>query len=413
MTVSVSLSPVPVLQFFDNAGNINVGGTLLTQSGGVNYATYSEPTGTTALPNPIPLNSRGEVSTAAGSSSQLYLQTGVAYTFTLYDRNGNQLWSIGNIYAPGNSFPTASGSANAQVITNAVPISFGNGVTQWFLPVAANTASMTINVDNTGAKTVKYLGQNLTGNELQLNCPMLMISDGTNWNIVWTAKGPATDYYADTGGANALVISAGYAFGYTNGMRFKVKAANTTTLSTATFQANQIATGKSSLPIYYADGTTPLAAGAIIQNNIYTFTYNSSLNSGNGGWVCSDPSRVTGSFTITLTGFGSNPTGTINYSIGQDGKTVFVWAASAITGTSNATTMTGTGIPSAIQPVTAKYQPIRLSDNGGGTGGSVQIAAASGTWTFGVNFGNAGGAFTGGGSKGINSLGTGFSYTLD
>jgi hypothetical protein len=100
MAVNVTLSPLPILQFFDNTGKPAVGGSLLTQVGGVNYATYSDVGGTTALPNPIPLNSRGEVSTAAGASSELFLEDNVSYTFTLKDADGNQLWSIGNVVAP-------------------------------------------------------------------------------------------------------------------------------------------------------------------------------------------------------------------------------------------------------------------------------------------------------------------------
>ena len=90
MTTGVAC-PTPILRFCDNAGNPAVGGSVLTQVGGVNAATYSDVNLTTALPNPIPLNSRGEVSTAAGTSSQLFLTPNVAYTFTLYDVLGNQL----------------------------------------------------------------------------------------------------------------------------------------------------------------------------------------------------------------------------------------------------------------------------------------------------------------------------------
>lgn len=89
---SVVACPVPVLQFFDGTGNPAAGGSLLTQVGGVNFITYSDIGGVTALPNPIPLNSRGEVSTAAGVSSQLFLAANIVYTFTLYDAYGNQVW---------------------------------------------------------------------------------------------------------------------------------------------------------------------------------------------------------------------------------------------------------------------------------------------------------------------------------
>ena len=91
MTTSVSISPPPIQAFLNNAGRPNIGGYILTQVGGVNYPTYQDSGGTTALPNPIPLNSRGEISNSAGTSCQLFLETGVVYIFTMYDVNGNQL----------------------------------------------------------------------------------------------------------------------------------------------------------------------------------------------------------------------------------------------------------------------------------------------------------------------------------
>ena len=113
MSVIVALAPPPILQFFDNNGKPNAGGSVLTQVGGVNYATYQDSAGATPLPNPIPLNSRGEVSNASGTSCQLFLASGVAYTFTLYDANGNQLNQ-----ASYTSPPVSSGSSAAnQLIT--------------------------------------------------------------------------------------------------------------------------------------------------------------------------------------------------------------------------------------------------------------------------------------------------------
>jgi len=91
------IAPTPILQFLNNAGQPNIGGSLLLQVGGVNSSGYSDVALTQALPNPIPLNSRGEVSTAAGTSSQLFLQPATAYTFTLYDANSNQLWQAATV----------------------------------------------------------------------------------------------------------------------------------------------------------------------------------------------------------------------------------------------------------------------------------------------------------------------------
>jgi len=88
---NVFLAPSPILQFLNNAGQPNAGGSVLTQVGGVNYATYQDSTGNTPLPNPIPLNSRGEVSNSSGISSQLFLVAGVTYVFTLFDANNNQI----------------------------------------------------------------------------------------------------------------------------------------------------------------------------------------------------------------------------------------------------------------------------------------------------------------------------------
>lgn len=91
MTTNVFLAPPPILQFLNNAGQPNAGGSVLTQVGGVNYPTYQDSAGTVPLPNPIPLNSRGEVSNSSGVSSQLFLASGVTYVFTLFDANNNQI----------------------------------------------------------------------------------------------------------------------------------------------------------------------------------------------------------------------------------------------------------------------------------------------------------------------------------
>jgi parallel beta-helix repeat protein len=90
MTTGV-LCPTPILQFFGNDGNPAVGGSVLTQVGGSNAATYQDVGLTSPLPNPIPLNSRGEVSLSGGASSQCFLTPNVVYTFTIYDAQGNQL----------------------------------------------------------------------------------------------------------------------------------------------------------------------------------------------------------------------------------------------------------------------------------------------------------------------------------
>ena len=115
MTTSVSLAPPPILQFFNNINQFNAGGSILTQVGGSNYPTYQDPLGNTPLPNPIPLNSRGEVSNASGVSCQLFLQQGVTYTFTIYDANGNQIDQPQYVTAPEPSISSLASIASGTV----------------------------------------------------------------------------------------------------------------------------------------------------------------------------------------------------------------------------------------------------------------------------------------------------------
>jgi hypothetical protein len=118
MAASVSLVVPPILSFMDNSGRPNVGGSLLTQVGGVNYPTYSDSGGTTLLPNPLPLNSRGEVSNAAGASCQLFLVQGQTYVFTLYDALGNQIDTF--TYGVGQVSPfTPAGTGAVSTTTSA------------------------------------------------------------------------------------------------------------------------------------------------------------------------------------------------------------------------------------------------------------------------------------------------------
>lgn len=304
MAVNVTLSPLPILQFFDNTGKPAVGGTLLTQVGGVNYATYSDAGGTTALPNPIPLNSRGEISTAAGASSELFLEDNVTYTFTLKDADGNQLWSIGNITSDSYmrlNYAAATGTNNLTATITGIN-AYENGLTVRLKFAATNTGTMTVNINSLGA------------------------------------------------------INA-----------------------------------------YQTDGTSAIIAGQAIANNIGDFEYNSSLNSGAGGFVFLNPATVTGTFTATLTGMTTTTTGTMNYRI--QGNMVTIWADSSILGTSNATTMTMTGVPAAIQPATTRYANPSVRDNGTFAIGQATMTASSGTWTFAKDPNSS--AFTSSGSKGL------------
>jgi hypothetical protein len=114
-----------------------------------------------------------------------------------------------------------------------------------------------------------------------------------------------------------------------------------------------------------------------------------------------------GTFTFTATGMTTSPTGTASYT--QVGKIVTLIIPD-ISGTSNSTGFTFTGLPSSIQPVST--QALKLSfalDNSVLVGTSYAVVTASGTVTFNMSTTTA--AWTAAGSKGFNNVQT-VTYSL-
>lgn len=123
----------------------------------------------------------------------------------------------------------------------------------------------------------------------------------------------------------------------------------------------------------------------------------------------------TGTYTGTLTGYASPPTGTIRYCAMGGIVALYVpTAASGFSGTSNATSMTITGMPAAIKP--ARTQIVQfpgVGDNSALIGDGEQILAQIGTdgvITFLINGSSTG--FTASGTKGTGLGGT-ITYLLN
>lgn len=122
-----------------------------------------------------------------------------------------------------------------------------------------------------------------------------------------------------------------------------------------------------------------------------------------------------GTFTGTLTGMDASTTGTVNYKIVSNsagtGKHCTLTVPTTISGTSNTTAMTMTGLPAACSPSIAATVPVQVVDNGGSYIGLGQITASSTTITFFIDqpFTNSG--FTGSGTKGVTGGWT-MSYNL-
>lgn len=117
--------------------------------------------------------------------------------------------------------------------------------------------------------------------------------------------------------------------------------------------------------------------------------------------------QQSGSLTATLTGMSGTTTGTIRWY--RTGTRVTLIAPSAITGTSNTTAMTMTGLGSTLLPLGIGGRMLTIvKDNGSDVVGAVILSSS--TLTFGV--GAAAGSFTGSGTKGIPA-GWELTYDLD
>lgn len=114
-----------------------------------------------------------------------------------------------------------------------------------------------------------------------------------------------------------------------------------------------------------------------------------------------------GSFTATLTGCTATVTGTANYSLSNGVVTLDL---PSLSGTSNTTAATITGLPAAIQPTSTKSFICNTVDNTTATVSVMQLTGGGGTIT--LFHGTTGSpTFTNTGTKGLN-IGGSFSYTL-
>ncbi len=105
----------------------------------------------------------------------------------------------------------------------------------------------------------------------------------------------------------------------------------------------------------------------------------------------------TGTFTLTLTGMSATITGTVTW-VANGRSIVLTIPNTGIAGTSNATTMTGTGLPAALYPVSTR-QGMVLVENSGTVGVGLFTLTGGGVLTFFKDV--TGAAFTNTGAKGL------------
>jgi hypothetical protein len=252
-----------------------------------------------------------------------------------------------------------------------------------------------ITLDSNGAAQVRYLAN--TGYKL-------VIKDSTDTNTLasidnFYAYEPQAFYGGtDSGSANTYVVSPGGVASLIAGLEVWFEAANTNTgASTLNFNS----TGAKN--VVQANGSA-LIAGQIIANQPSRFFYDGT------NWVLLTNTGNSGTFTGTFTGFTGSVTGTVYWA--RAGNSI-VMTIPAVTGTSNTTAMTMTGIPATIQPssTAGALSPIaQLEDSGTTSQTGMLVSVTSGTMTF--YKGGSSTGFTNSGTKGTGATALTVVYNL-
>ena len=174
--------------------------------------------------------------------------------------------------------------------------------------------------------------------------PWQLVQLDGNFSNLWASINDYGTYnlvFTDTGAVNALVVTpaAGLTLALVDGLALDVIVGNTTTSSTPTLNAN----GTGAKTIVQSDNSA-LGFYQLLAGMRSRFIYDGT----NGVWRVQAGASSSGSFTATLTGVTSG-SGTINWL--RSGNMVMLFAPNNITGTSNASTMSITGLPTSITPL--------------------------------------------------------------
>jgi hypothetical protein len=253
-----------------------------------------------------------------------------------------------------------------------------------------------ITLDTNGAATIRYLAN--TGYKLVLNDPTDVTTVASIDNFY--AYEPQSFFGGtDTGGgANTYVVTPGGFATLTAGIMVWFEPANTNT-GASTLNVN----GTGAKNVTNPDGNA-IVAGQLVVNQPSLFFYDGS------NWILINQAFRSGTFTGTFTGFTGSVTGTVYYT--RTGSSVTM-TLPAVTGTSNTTAMTMTGIPSIIQPnsTAGALTPLaQLEDNTAVVTTGVLVSVTAGTATF-YNAHSASG-FTGSGTKGTGATALTFTYNV-
>lgn len=242
-----------------------------------------------------------------------------------------------------------------------------------------NTGLYWIGADQIGLTTGGTLRLTVSTGAFTFTLPHLS-SDGSAGNPAYSFSGdPDTGFYRSATNAASFTSGGSQTIGFGNGIFLHDGSVTTPAYNFL----NDTNTG------FFRDTADQIAIA---------------LGGVNGGQIAQ------GSFTITYTGFTANPTGTATWY--RSGKIVTL-ILPALTGTSNATTFTMTGIPAAISPVTTQriQLPLFAVRNNGSDGANGSLSVAAGG-TFSVFESGSGVGWSNINGKGIVAICT-VCYSVD
>lgn len=403
------LAPVAKAKFFDNNGRPANGYKLFTYQAGTStkLATYTDETTGTPNTNPVILDFRGE--------ANIWIPPNTAYKFVFASANDTDpptapIWSVDDIVD--SQLVTLyggvdTGVANAYVLNFVANFTaYADGIAIFWIPSHTNTGASTINVNGLGpVSIINQDGSALYLGQLQANEFSLIIYKGTgfvliDFGLLPTINTKNTNYTFAIGDANNIVLT-------------NDSLPHTWTVPANATVAFPIGT---SISLIASPGSVTLAAGGGVTLQGYggeaaPLTINSGFATvitkiGTNTWQQVTPghNEISGSFTGTLTGMTGATTGQINYIV--NGRMVWLQrsgGSAAITGTSNTTAMSLTGIPAAITP---KFTTLAvchgLIDNGSAALGGVASISNTGAATFKLAA-NPPAVFTNVGTKGLDA----------
>jgi hypothetical protein len=405
------LSQVAKLKLFANSGVPAAGYKLFTYEAGTNtkLATYQGPGTGSPNANPTVLDFRGE--------ANVWVPPNVAYKYIFSPPNDTDpptspIWTVDNIVD--SQLVTLyggvdTGIANAYVLNFVANFTaYADGIAIFWIPANTNTGASTINVNGLGpVNIINQDGSALYLGQLQANQFALIIYKGTgfvliDFGLLPTINTQNTNYTLAIGDANNIVLHND-----ANPYTWTIPANATVAFPVGT-SIDLIQSGITGLISIAAAGGVTLNSFGGFETPPITLASGCStriVKTGINTWqqVTLSNLGVSGSFTGTLTGMTGSVTGQIDYFLENHQVTLYrSGGSSAVTGTSNTTAMTMTGLPAAIRP---KFDTRGICsgvvDNGNGVACAATVSSA-GVVSFGI-VANPIALFTNSGTKGISA----------